>query len=236
MWEFFEWSHPSDGWPNITGALKPRKDEFGNPQRWAIFCDFSSFPPSSSLFWTHLSIHPLSMLKRWILWSQRCAIQNCLSACLERRYHFAWIDHTNTHRDLIKGGCENCAALPQLSVCLRPFLSGLLCPYVLIQLCSNQARLEIYRGLGLKFGMQLWAQQRDHHCHVYTTSCTLIHMQRPLTAHIQYRPKSVKVIDVNALLSPFLSFTSSATCVYSRLPDLKAGLEAITELFTLQSP
>lgn len=138
--------------------------------------------------------------------------------------------HTNTQRPdqrSICKRCENCTAFPHLPVCLRPFFSvSLLCPYVLTQLWSNQGRLVIYRRLGLRFGMQLWAQQWDHQFHVYTSSCTLIHMQKPLTAHTQRRSP----IRYGSRCQWGTLLSSSAPYVCSWLPVLQAGLQAIAEL------
>lgn len=253
MWEFFEWSHPSDGWPDATGALKPRKDEFGIlrgvPFLW-LSLSFPSPSPSLRVFFERTWASILSLCWR----DKFCVFRAMpfrtshvkLSVCLERGrsvtrfflgYHGS-VARTQSHtqtwlKEYVQVLWNLCSLAP--AACLfKAFLVSLLCPYVLIQLCSNQDRLVIYRGPGLRFGTQLQAQQRDHHCHVYTSSCSLIHMQRLLAAHT-YRP-NLLWLEMSLKNSPLLSFPSSATCVYSRLPDLQTGLEAITELFTLQSP
>ena len=60
-----------------------------------------------------------------------------------------------THIDLIKGEWS----FPPDARVFKSSLLCLPCPYVLIQAGSNQDRLVIYRGLGLRFGMQLYALQ-----------------------------------------------------------------------------
>lgn len=115
------------------------------------------------------------------------------SACLERGVILFYRDsmamlHTHKHtetwsKEYLQVLWKLCSLSPAACLFKGFFFVSLLCPYVLTQLCSNQDRLVIYRRLGLRFGMQLWAQQWDHQFHVYTSSCTLIHMQKPLTAH-----------------------------------------------------